>query len=171
MFFDIGGTELLVIVVVTIIVVGPKDLPKLLRTVGHFVSKGRRMAGEFQTQFNAALREAEREVDLEDTRKTLQSVKSLNPVTAVKEEIAKAVEPVRDIGRSIQADPAFSSASARETPPAPVPAPTAAAPEPGLQPAPMPLVDDPAAAPQPSEPIKQGPVAPAARAPGQGEGA
>lgn len=69
--FDIGWSELFVIAVVALVVVGPKDLPRLLRTVGNMVAKGRRMSGDFQRQFNAALKEAEREVDLEDTRKAV----------------------------------------------------------------------------------------------------
>jgi len=57
--FDIGWSELLLIAVVAIIVVGPKDLPPMLRATGRMVSKLRRTAGEFQNQFNEALREAE----------------------------------------------------------------------------------------------------------------
>jgi sec-independent protein translocase protein TatB len=57
--FDIGWSELLVIAVVAIVVVGPKDLPKALRAVGQWTAKMKRMAREFQGQFNEALREAE----------------------------------------------------------------------------------------------------------------
>jgi sec-independent protein translocase protein TatB len=69
--FDVGWTELLVIAVVAIVVVGPKDLPRLLRTVGNMVGKLRRMSGDFQRQFNAALKEAEREVDIADAKETV----------------------------------------------------------------------------------------------------
>jgi sec-independent protein translocase protein TatB len=68
--FDIGWSELLVIAVVAIIVVGPKDLPRLMRAFGHYASKLRRMAGEFQHQFENAMREAE----LEEARKAIESV-------------------------------------------------------------------------------------------------
>ena len=57
--FDIGWSELLVIAVVALIVIGPKELPAVLRTVGQWTTKIRRMAGEFQSQFQEALREAE----------------------------------------------------------------------------------------------------------------
>jgi sec-independent protein translocase protein TatB len=57
--FEIGWSELLVIAVVAIVVIGPKDLPKALRTVGQWTGKMKRMAREFQGQFNEALREAE----------------------------------------------------------------------------------------------------------------
>ena len=59
--FDIGWSELLVIAVVAIVVVGPKDLPKLMRTFGHYAGKLRRAAADFQRQFDEAMRESELE--------------------------------------------------------------------------------------------------------------
>jgi sec-independent protein translocase protein TatB len=56
---DFSWGELLVIGVVALIVIGPKELPSVLRTVGQWVAKIRRMAGEFQSQFQEAMREAE----------------------------------------------------------------------------------------------------------------
>ena len=57
--FDIGWSELLVIIVVAIVVVGPKELPKLMGTFGHYAGKLRRAAADFQRQFNEAMRETE----------------------------------------------------------------------------------------------------------------
>ena len=54
--FDLGATELLVIGIVAIIVVGPKELPKMLRAFGQFVAKMRGMAREFQSMFEEAAR-------------------------------------------------------------------------------------------------------------------
>jgi sec-independent protein translocase protein TatB len=70
--FDIGWSELLVIAVVAIIVVGPKDLPKLMRGVGHYAGKLRRAASDFQRQFEEAMRESE----VEEVRKAIESVKT-----------------------------------------------------------------------------------------------
>jgi sec-independent protein translocase protein TatB len=57
--FDIGWSEMLVIGVVALIVIGPKELPGVLRALGQWTTKIRRMAGEFQSQFQEAMREAE----------------------------------------------------------------------------------------------------------------
>jgi sec-independent protein translocase protein TatB len=57
--FDIGWGEFLVIGIVALIVIGPKELPGVLRTLGQAMTKVRRMAAEFQGQFNEAMREAE----------------------------------------------------------------------------------------------------------------
>jgi len=83
--FDIGWSEILVIAAVAIVVVGPKDLPRMLRSFGKTMGQVRRTANDFKRQFNEALREAEREVGLEDTKKQLQKV--TKPLTDVKKDI------------------------------------------------------------------------------------
>ena len=57
--FDMSWGEVMVIGAVALIVIGPKDLPKALRTLGNMTAQVRKMAGEFQSQFNEAMREAE----------------------------------------------------------------------------------------------------------------
>ncbi|MBL8646796.1 MAG: twin-arginine translocase subunit TatB [Sphingosinicella sp.] len=59
--FDVGAPELLVIAIVALLVVGPKDLPRLLRTVGNWVGKARATARHFRTGVDAMIREAEME--------------------------------------------------------------------------------------------------------------
>ena len=68
--FDIGWSELVVIAVVALIAIGPKELPGVLRMVGQWVAKARRMATEFQGQFNEAMREA----DMADLKKSFDEV-------------------------------------------------------------------------------------------------
>src|SRR5690349_12486888 len=80
--FEIGWSELLVIAVVAIVVIGPKDLPKALRAVGQWTGKMKRMAREFQGQLNEALREAE-----------LDTIK--------KDVEALAREPFEDVNRAL----------------------------------------------------------------------
>lgn len=59
--FDIGAAELLVLVIVAVIVIGPKDMPLALRTVGKWVGKIRRVSSHFRTGLDAMVREAELE--------------------------------------------------------------------------------------------------------------
>jgi sec-independent protein translocase protein TatB len=63
--FDIGASELLVIVIVAILVIGPKDLPLALRTAGRWIGKVRRVSSHFRTGVDTMIREAE----LEDMEK------------------------------------------------------------------------------------------------------
>ena len=93
---DVGWTEILVIAIVLIIVVGPKDLPQMLRTFGRMVAKMRGMAGDFRQQFDEALREA----DLDDVRKTIGEAQKLNPLNTIRD----AVNPLRQMGDEIKAD-------------------------------------------------------------------
>ena len=81
--FDIGWGELLVIGVVALLVVGPKELPALLRTLGQGMTKLRRMASEFQGQFQEAMREAEIADLKKEADKLLDSASSMNPLTQV----------------------------------------------------------------------------------------
>lgn len=128
---DIGWTELVVIAIVLIVVVGPKDLPPMLRAFGRMTSKLRGMASDFRQQFDEALREA----DLEDVRKTISDAQSLNPANALRD----AMNPLRQIGNEIKSDlqkaasPDKPAVAASAEPPAAtaetVSAPVATAPE------------------------------------------
>ncbi|MEE7490012.1 Sec-independent protein translocase protein TatB [Methylobacterium oryzae] len=99
---DMSWGEVMLIGGVALIVIGPKDLPKALRTVGQITSKLRRMAGEFQMQFNEAIREAElddvrREVDgIRNTVRTAGS--TFNPVQTIRDELKGAVEGRAKVG-------------------------------------------------------------------------
>ena len=91
---DLGWTELFVIAVVAILVIGPRDLPKTLRSVGQFTNQLRRMAGEFRKQFDDAVREA----DLDEVRKTIDGVRSADPRNQVK----KAVSEFTSVGKDLK---------------------------------------------------------------------
>jgi sec-independent protein translocase protein TatB len=174
--FEIGWTEILVIAVVAIVVFPSKDLPRLLRNVGRMVGKARRMAGDFQSQFNAALREAEREVDLEDARQQIADIRNANPLT----DVRKALDPIRNAADELKRDMRTAAQPmSNPTPPAgavavpnepvktgaagegtPVPAATPAV-EPAVKP-PIVAVDVPA--PQVVPPADAAPVAAAPKA-------
>jgi sec-independent protein translocase protein TatB len=70
--FDIGWSELLVIIVVAIVVVGPKELPRLMGTFGRYAGKLRRAAADFQRQFDEAMRDTE----VAEMKKAMESVRA-----------------------------------------------------------------------------------------------
>ena len=89
--FDISWGKLIIIGLVALLVIGPKELPSVLRTVGQWMGKIRRMASEFQGQFQEAMREAEMtdlKKQFEETTSGLQSV--LDP-TKVTSDIEKLI--------------------------------------------------------------------------------
>jgi sec-independent protein translocase protein TatB len=101
--FDLDAGKILVVGVVALIVIGPKDLPRVLRTVGQKVGKMRRMASEFQNQFMEAIKEA----DLEDVKKEFTAIRdaavvdvALDPVAVMRDEMTGAVEGPKNIGHS-----------------------------------------------------------------------
>ena len=93
---DVGWSELLVIAIVLIVVVGPKDLPPMIRAFGKMTSRLRSMAGEFRSQFDDALKEAE----LDDVRKTITDAQKLNPANALRD----VMNPLRQMGQDIRSD-------------------------------------------------------------------
>jgi sec-independent protein translocase protein TatB len=90
---------MLVIAVVMIVVVGPKDLPKMLRTFGKTTAKMRSMAGDFQKQFNEALKEAE----LDEVKKSVDSLRSMNPTTEIKKQLNPFEKAAADIRAGVDA--------------------------------------------------------------------
>ncbi len=102
--FDIG--KMLVVAIVALAVIPPKDLPRVMRTVGQLMGRMRRMAAEFQGQFMDAMREAEfdsvRKELTELNQKTTASLTELNqtmatgsfdPAAMIRDEVTKAAEP------------------------------------------------------------------------------
>jgi len=89
--FDIGWSELLVIAVVAIIFIGPRELIPMLRTFGRYAGKLKRMAADFQSQFNEALRE----VELDGISKEIQQVRTMSPLKDIQDEVEKEFKPVQ----------------------------------------------------------------------------
>ena len=95
--FDLDISKMIIVGIVALAVIPPKDLPRVMRTVGQTVGKMRRMAAEFQGQFMEAMREVEREADLDSVKKEFQAISdqakidtSFDPVGMVRDDIAKA---------------------------------------------------------------------------------
>ncbi|MGE4281948.1 MAG: Sec-independent protein translocase protein TatB [Magnetospirillum sp.] len=121
--FDIGMDEMALVAVVALIVIGPKDLPHVLRMCGRWVRKARELAGEFQRGVDDMVRETE----LSELKSQVEKVADTN---ALRREIEKSIDPTGDIARSLEApkleEPAASvsteaapSVAAPEKPPAP----------------------------------------------------
>src|SRR5215510_5440683 len=92
--FDIGWSELLVIGIVALVVIGPKELPGALRTLGQWMGKVRRMAAEFQGQFQEAMREAEIDQlkkDMDDMAAKAKDYGHFDPVAELGRDIEKSV--------------------------------------------------------------------------------
>ncbi len=87
-----GFFELILIAVVALIVVGPKDLPKLMRSAGQFVAKARRMAGEFTSAFDQMARESE----MDELRQEIEALKKDNVFTKTKQELDESLAPLKD---------------------------------------------------------------------------
>jgi sec-independent protein translocase protein TatB len=103
--FDIGGGELIVIAVVALIAIGPKELPGVLRMVGQWMGKARKMAAEFQGQFQEAMREAE----MADLKKSFDEVKEAatgfaggNVMTSLQKDVGDALQ-IADIDKPVDA--------------------------------------------------------------------
>lgn len=116
--FDIGWSEFAVIAVVALIAIGPKELPGVLRMVGQWVAKARKMAGEFQGQFQEAMREAE----MADLKKSFDEVKeaasgfaSGNVMTSLEKDVNAALA-IDD--KPSAATQAAASSEAEVSPPA-----------------------------------------------------
>jgi sec-independent protein translocase protein TatB len=112
--FDLSWSELLLIGIVALIFIGPKELPGVLRTLGQWMSKIRRMAGDFQNQFHDAMREAE----LADIKKEVDEMaahaanySNFDPLADVRKEMETAQ---RDIEGTIADKPAAASPAAGE---------------------------------------------------------
>lgn len=97
-----GFAELLFVAIVALIVVGPKDLPMMMRKLGQFVSKGRAMANEFRAAFDDIARQAE----LDELRNEIESLKRENAVS-------EAVDDLRDIEQDINKEVLKNEAAAK----------------------------------------------------------
>jgi len=92
--FDIGWSELLLIGIVALIAIGPKELPGALRTLGQWMTKIRRMAAEFQGQFQEAMREAEIDQlkkDMDDMAAKAKDYTHFDPMADVQRDIEKSM--------------------------------------------------------------------------------
>jgi sec-independent protein translocase protein TatB len=144
---DIGWSELLVIAVVMIVVVGPKDLPKMLRAFGKATAKLRATASEFRTHFDEAMREAE----LDEVKKTIDGVKQYDP----RKTVTDIFEPVRTAGDDLRNSLNNASPKPDETPAVPMDSPLDLSEMKEEEVKAAPVAQQAAAAPVAAEPVKK----------------
>jgi sec-independent protein translocase protein TatB len=94
---DLDLSKMIIVGIVALAVIPPKDLPRVMRTVGQTLGRMRRMASEFQGQFMDAMREVEREADLDSVKKEFQAINdqakidtSFDPVGMMRDDMTKA---------------------------------------------------------------------------------
>ncbi len=85
--FDIGASELLMIVIVAVVVIGPKDMPMALRTAGRWIGKMRKMSGHFRAGIDAMVREAELEEMERKWREQNEAIMKSAPALPTAEEM------------------------------------------------------------------------------------
>ncbi|MEK0085235.1 Sec-independent protein translocase protein TatB [Benzoatithermus flavus] len=95
MFLDIGWSEMALILMVALIVIGPKDLPRVARQIGRWTAKARSMAHEFQRSLDDMAREAE----LQDLKAEMEKLSR----TDVRHEIEKTIDPEGELRKSLAA--------------------------------------------------------------------
>ncbi|MPZ40252.1 MAG: twin-arginine translocase subunit TatB [Rhizobiales bacterium] len=153
---DISWSELLLVGVVALIVIGPKELPGALRTLGQWMAKIRRMAAEFQGQFQEAMREAEIDQlkkDMDEMADKAKDFTKFDELDDVRRDIEKSVGDLPPLDQPSATKPPAQPADA-QTATAALPQPsddaaaTAASPSPPAEPAPpaAPAEPDPAVA-------------------------
>lgn len=165
--FGIGYTEIMVVAMVALIVIGPKDLPKVLRHIGQMTAAMRRMAGEFQRHLDDAMKET----GMDDVRREVNAMKSgvTSALTGggLDETVRKTENDIRNAMTSTPAAPTPPAAPAASVPEASGPA--AALPPATATPAATPPASPaPEAAPaQPAAPATQAAAAPSTAANGR----
>jgi sec-independent protein translocase protein TatB len=144
--FDIGWSEIMVIAVVALIIIGPKDLPSAIYTLGKWVRKARFVARDFQSHIDDMMREAE----LDELKKQALKARDLN----IAREIEKTVDPTGDVKSAFELPPEASGVAGypgsppEDEQPRPATEPPVTAPV--AEAAPPPSLPDPEKAPEPA---------------------
>lgn len=107
--FDISWSELLILGIVTLVFVGPKELPVFMRTLGRYAGMVRRHANDFKAQFDAAMREAE----LDAMRKEVEQMQS-----SINSEVMKAKSTINDAASAAKIEPAAPTTTSSAVAPA-----------------------------------------------------
>lgn len=86
--FDLSWSEILIVMIVALVVVGPKDLPRLMHMLGRWIAKARAMATEFRNSFDEMARQAE----LDELRKEIAALRAERPLASVDQSLNQSIE-------------------------------------------------------------------------------
>ena len=96
---DLSWSHILIVLIVALVVVGPKDLPRLMRIVGRWVGKARQMADQFRKSFDEMARQSE----LDELRQEIESLRSHRPLADIQTDLSRQLLPAVDFPTSIEA--------------------------------------------------------------------
>ncbi|HWU27192.1 MAG TPA: Sec-independent protein translocase protein TatB [Rhizomicrobium sp.] len=119
MFFDLSWSHIFLVLIVALVVVGPKDLPKMMRMVGRWTGKAREMANQLRKSFDEMARQSE----LDELRAEIEALRSQQPLADIDRQLRQPILPDEMLARPIGAE------SPRETPALESATPETAAPE------------------------------------------
>lgn len=117
--FDIGWSEMMIVAVLALLVIGPKELPRTMRQVAHWFGKAKSLAREFQSGLDDIVREA----DLDDARKALNTTRNFSPNKILSDAIdptGSVTDEIKDVEKTAKAEPSDgpdSKVSGEETQP------------------------------------------------------
>ena len=114
--FDLSWSHILIVLMVALIVVGPKDLPRLMRTVGNWVGKARGMANEFRRSFDEMAKQSE----LDELRAEIESLRKERPLADLEDTLHQSILPPDDMPPSVTEAGASAAQAATAEPPEPV---------------------------------------------------
>jgi sec-independent protein translocase protein TatB len=115
--FDLSWSHILIVLIVALVVVGPKDLPKLMRIVGRWVGKARAMADQFRKSFDEMARQSE----LDELRQEIEALRSQRPLADLQNTLHQSILPPDPMPAALEAPkPEGETAEAAAIPQAPV---------------------------------------------------
>ena len=117
--FDIGWPEMAVVAVIALVIIGPKDLPRILRYAGRWAGKAQKVAREFRRNFDDMVRESE----LDEVKKSVDQASHFNPV----KDIGNSIDPTGEIKADIESLTKDEGEAPKPDAPEPDDAPKAAA--------------------------------------------
>src|SRR5580658_6634173 len=113
--FDLSWSHILIVLIVALVVVGPKDLPKLMRIVGRWVGKARSMADQFRKSFDEMARQSE----LDELRQEIEALRTQRPLADIQNTLHQSILPPDPMPAALEAPKLESANGTADTPASP----------------------------------------------------